>query len=323
MPESLYTAAVAAGNLPFFSIIIPAYNEETYLPLCLGSIENMDYPKENYEVVVVDNGSEDRTREIAAFHGARVLQDPDANVSGLRNHGAKEAKGDILVFLDADCLVSKDWLTCATKYHDDPDVAAWGSPASPPHKSTWVQRTWYLVRMKKKDVMDVQWLESMNLFVRKSLFIRCNGFNEQLATCEDVDLCYRLSRLGRIVADTSIKAVHLGEANSVKEFVHKEVWRGQSNLKGVFSHGISYKELPSLVVPVYFGLLVPMVFFTAFFTLSPLVGLIAVASLLGPSLIILVKTAAKRRLRLGEMARLVILTQVYFFARTAAIFYRS
>jgi len=322
-PKSQYTTTAATEDFPFFSIIIPAYNEEKYLPLCLDSIHNLNYPKEKYEVIVVDNGSTDRTREIAANRGATVLQDRAANVSGLRNYGAREAKGDVLAFLDADCLVTNDWLICAAKYHDDMDISVWGSPTTPPEDSTWVQRTWFFVRMKKQDVMDVQWLESMNLFVRKSQFFEIRGFNEQLVTCEDVDLSYRMSRMGRIVADKHISAVHLGEAGTMREFFRKELWRGQSNLKGAFSHGISLKELPSLVVPVYFGLLIPVLFVAAWLAPSTLGGMAVVAFLLGPSLIILVKASFKCRVGLGDLARLLILTQVYFFARTAAIFYRS
>ena len=130
------------------SIIIPAKNEEKYLPLCLESICNLDYPKEAVEVIVVDNGSTDRTREIAQSFGATVLLDYTKYVSGLRNLGARDAKGEILAFVDADCTVSPDWLQTASQYFDANEVVAWGAPPDIPEDATWVQSSWYLIRKK-------------------------------------------------------------------------------------------------------------------------------------------------------------------------------
>ncbi len=123
------------------SIIIPALNEEKYLPGCLRSIENLDFPKDQIEVIVIDNGSTDKTKEVAVNHGAEFLQDSTLNVSGLRNLGAMHAKNDILAFVDADCLVATDWLIKADKYFQDSGTIAWGAPPSLPDNPTWVQKT--------------------------------------------------------------------------------------------------------------------------------------------------------------------------------------
>jgi len=93
------------------SIIIPAYNEERFLGRCLQSIANVDYPGELTEVLLVDNGSTDRTVEIAHSYNAKVLVDGTSNVSGLRNLGAQHAKGELLAFVDADCIVHEDWIS--------------------------------------------------------------------------------------------------------------------------------------------------------------------------------------------------------------------
>jgi len=242
------------------SIIIPTYNEEKYLPTCLDSIFNLEYPKEDMEVIVVDNGSTDRTREIARSYGVRILRNDSMKVSGLRNLGGKHSNGAILAFVDADCSVAKDWLKTAIGYADDMEVAAWGSPPGIPKDATWVQRTWYLFRQKKPGYKTVSWLESMNLFVRKDQFLAFGGFNESLVTCEDVDFSYRIRKYGKIISDSRIKVIHVGEAGTIKEFMNKEIWRGQSNLKGILSHGLLLKELLSLSIPLYFGIIFPIFF---------------------------------------------------------------
>jgi glycosyltransferase involved in cell wall biosynthesis len=303
------------------SIIIPTYNEEKRLPECLDSIFDLDYSKEDIEVIVVDNGSTDGTREIAKSCGAEVLRDDSLNVSGLRNLGASQAKGDILAFVDADCIVSKDWLKNASKYSDDITVAAWGAPPAIPKEATWVQRTWYLVRQKENQVQTVDWLETMNLLVRKDQFLSIGGFNEALITCEDVDFSYRISRYGQIVSDKRIEVIHLGEASTLQEFVRKEIWRGRSNLRGIFSHGLSLKEIPSLSIPLYFGVLLPMFFLGFLVSLNPTWLLTGLLIYLLPSAAVILKVKSKR-IGPAAMVRLLVLIQLYFFSRTIAVFKR-
>jgi len=304
---------------PFVSVIVPAYNEERFLPQCLDSLACVDYPREKLEVIVVDNGSTDATREIAEGRGARVLRDDSRNVSGLRNLGAKAAGGEILAFVDADCVVSPRWLKAAQKYFHDPEVAAWGSPPVVPEDATWVQKAWFLVRRKEKPVQEVDWLETMNLFVRREAFAQAGGFDEGLVTCEDADFCYRLENRGKIVSDEEIEVTHFGEAATLKDFLRKEMWRGRSNLKGLRAHGFRWKELPSLAVPVYFRLFLPLLFLLSAVVFSPwlLVSFFLAWEL--PSLLALRKVKRKKATT-EEIPPLLLLLQIYFFARTAAIF---
>lgn len=301
-----------------FSIIIPAFNEEAFLPGCLKSIREMDFPVNGYEIIVVDNGSTDTTRDIARSFGAVVLRNDSMNVSGLRNLGAQSAKGQILAFVDADCVVDRGWLRNATKYIDQKDVCAWGCPPFIPENATWVQRTWFLVRRKIERVQTVDWLESMNLFVRSDIFSELNGFNEKLVTCEDVDLSYRLTSFGKIVSDEAIQVIHFGEARTLREFINKEIWRGHSNLRGVFSHGLTLKELPSLAVPVCFGIVVPLLYLIALMTSNPAYFVIAFALIVMPSILVYLKIR-KKKLSIQNLFHLFILMQFYYVARVLAI----
>ena len=307
-----------------FSVIIPAKNEEANISVCLDSIFSNRYPSERYEVIVVDNGSDDRTVAVAVSRNATVAQLPDVNISALRNHGAKLAGGRVLAFMDADCTVAVDWLQQASRYLEQPDVALFGSPPGIPQESTWVQRTWFLVRGRTGDheVTEVSWLESMNMFIPRHLFFKVDGFNEELVTCEDVDISYRLAEHGRIISDVRIKATHHGEARTLREFFRKERWRGKSNYAGLRVHGLRPEEIPSLVLPAYF-LLMPMLAILASFATGSLPYLLT-GLVLWQSPVCLI-TMWKMKGRDGvdpvEIIWLWLLYNVYYAARSTAMFF--
>lgn len=302
------------------SIIIPCFNEEKNIKACLESIFNLKYSKQLFEVIVVDNGSTDKTRDIVSQYDVILLMDDQKKVAGLRNLGAESSTGSILAFVDADCIVSEDWLTCAEAYFEKEKVAAWGAPPIIPENATWVQQAWYLVRQKKNEIEDVEWLESMNLFVRKNAFNKVNGFNEALETAEDVDLCYRIAKIGRVVSDTKIVVVHTGEAADVKTFFKKELWRGIGNFSGIKSHGISIKEIPSLAVPLYYGLYIPFLLIWVVLSNSFFVIQLLIFSLFVPALIVVVKVFLKKRdTQTSCLWNLFVLVQIYFVARTLSI----
>jgi len=241
-----------------FSIIIPTKNEEKQIGRCLDSLLHQDWSSDEYEIIVIDNGSGDRTASIARAKGARVSIKPGCSIGALRNFGARVATGEILAFIDADCTVPADWLHHASPYLTRKDVACFGSPPVVPDGATWVQRTWYRVR-RKKHGGEASWLEAMNMFVPRGTFLAAGGFSETLETCEDYDLSIRLKNIGALIADDRIVAVHHGEAASIRQFFRKELWRGRGNLSGVKSHGILLNEVPSVVFPYVYGILTVLV----------------------------------------------------------------
>lgn len=311
-----------------FSIIIPAKNEEHNIGRCLDSINAMDFDRERFEILLIDNGSSDRTAEIAADRGARVFIQPDVTISQLRNFGSSQAKGRILAFLDADCTVAENWLEEAARYLDDTAMACFGSPPVVPDNATWVQQAWFQVRRKKQQVEEVAWLESMNMFVRRDIFLEVGGFNEDLITCEDYDLSLRLQKHGPIIADQRLLAVHHGEAATLGHFFRKERWRGTSNLQGLCSHGFVWGELPSLLLPVCYlalALLVVVCSLTSLVipTTTMLSGLLLVVLLWQGPLLLL--AFLKNRWTAGpvQLSRLWLLFNVYYLARGGAMLSRG
>jgi glycosyltransferase involved in cell wall biosynthesis len=96
---------------PAFSVIVPCFNNERYLPQCLESLFAQTCPRNQYEVILVDNNSRDRSLEIArAFPDLIVLEETKQSSYAARNRGVRESRGQVLVFTDSDCEVSPAWI---------------------------------------------------------------------------------------------------------------------------------------------------------------------------------------------------------------------
>lgn len=310
-----------------YSIIIPAKNEEASIGCCLDSIALVQWDKGAYEIIIVDNGSTDKTVEISRQKGATVYVKPELTISGLRNFGASQAHGEILAFLDADCSVTPDWLVAAARYLPDKNIVCFGSAPIIPENATWVQRAWFPIRFKNLNGADTDWLESMNMFVRREAFAAVRGFDDNLVTCEDYDLSLRLRNIGRLVTDARIVAVHHGEASSIRHFFRKELWRGTSNLHGLLHHGFSWQELPSIALPIAYllaALLVTsgaaMVFLSGSNLVSRMTVILLLAWQIPLILLALRKTRTSRSLEL--ITQLYLLLNMYFLARGVSMFQR-
>jgi glycosyltransferase involved in cell wall biosynthesis len=307
------------------SIVIPVKNDQQGLERCLRSISSASSPPP-YEVIVVDNGSTDNSVAVAESFGARVLEAPEGSVSALRNLGAAEAAGRYLAFLDADCSVSTEWFESIADYLSEGDVICFGSPPVVPDRSTWVQRCWYQIRRRRlyaRKVFEVEWLESMNLFVRREDFLKLAGFDEEMITCEDVDLCKRLSALAPVICDNRVVATHHGEARTVRHFYLKERWRGTSNWQSLRKHGFDKAELPSVVFPIAHLALLLLTAIAGVLTLYNVIPLMAVGVLLllwQVPLLLLSLSKNEAPVRAGVVIGLWALLNLYFFARAVSLF---
>ena len=216
------------------SIIIPALNEEKIIGHCLESIDKLNMRHLVAEVIVVDNGSTDNTIQISERYGAKVLIKREGTISSLRNYGAKASSGDILAFLDADCVVPKDWFQRSLPYLHKRDPVVLGFRLSVPDSSNWIAKCWDLLFVKRDVTAEVDWVPTGNIIMTRKTFMSVGGFNPKLETNEDYDFCFRARAEGfKIISSAETSVTHLRPPESLTGIFRKELWHGKEAL-GVF-----------------------------------------------------------------------------------------
>src|ERR1035437_1512308 len=108
--------------MKLITVVVAAYNEEKDLPKCLTAITTQDFPKDDYEIIVVDNNSTDKTAEIAKSFGARVVQESKQGNTPAVKRGMDSATGEIIANTDADTVVFPDWLSTIKKIFEDKKI---------------------------------------------------------------------------------------------------------------------------------------------------------------------------------------------------------
>lgn len=233
----------AERKLPSVCVIVPTFNEERYVERCLDSLMHQDYPTERLRVLVLDNGSTDRTRAIASSTGATVHIRPGLSVAGLRNEGVRLSESDVVAFLDADCVASRDWLRLGVESLSK-DRCITGAPYSSPHPAHWIEKAWHST--EKVGRYTSSHINAGNLLCWRLDFEEIGGFDESLVTGEDYEFSQRAAKRLSVIADSAIDVVHLGNPKSLGDFFRREVWHGLGAL-GSLRHNAFDKPLLATV----------------------------------------------------------------------------
>ncbi len=200
-----------------------------YLKACLDSVITAMEDQRNAELILLDNGSTDGSYELllSQFAGtAKVCQIRGVTISALRNHGARVAEGEYLSFVDSDMVVPKDYFSACMDVFASVDTDATGCYYDLPESSNWLEETWDNVNRPPVSTY-VPYLCTGNFIIKKAVFEKVGGFNENLATGEDAEVGLRLNACGfKIFASSKVSAVHLGNPKTFGQFFKKHAWHG-------------------------------------------------------------------------------------------------
>ena len=180
-----------------FSIIVPAYNEEELLPTCLESLTRLDFDKNRFEIILVNNNSNDKTKEIAmGFSGVKVLDEPkQGNVHALIK-GCRAAQGEIFLFTDADTVVPRDWLKKYERVYSDAKIVFCGGPGTfSPQILTSVIPEFILYWAG----VLTQYAAGFNMSIRKDAYRKLGGFNPKINFNQDAYLSKKAKEIGQTV----------------------------------------------------------------------------------------------------------------------------
>ena len=242
------------------SVIVPTLNESRSIRDCLTALRAQSIAADDFEIVIVDNGSRDDTVEIAREFSDRVYSFPGVTVGALRNQGAKLARGEVLAFIDADCVASRTWLEGASAALAEGGVAV-GNKYDRPDDRRWIEALWLGAAVQGRVATEELW--SGNLVVRRAEFLASGGFDETLVSYEDVALSRALGKRGPLYMDGRVRVVHTGGPKSLLEFARQQLWHGFEEWT-LFRRGIKRDTfVPTVACIAGYGLILLSLFFAS------------------------------------------------------------
>lgn len=225
------------------SVIVPAYNAEKYIGQCIKALLNQSYRREDYEVIVVDDGSTDKTADIIKDYPLRYIYQKNQGPAAARNNGVKEAKGDIILFTDSDCIATPNWIEEMVRPFKSSDIAAVKGAYLTNQKGViarlaQVEFEERFEMLKKAESIDM--VDTYSAGFRRDIFLQMGGFDTSfpVANNEDTDLSYRMSKQGfKMVFNPDAIVYHLKHPDSIIKYARLKFWRGYWRM-------VVYKKFP-------------------------------------------------------------------------------
>src|SRR3972149_2189459 len=225
------------------SVIVPAYNAQKTIGQCIDALLAQTYPRESYEVIVIDDVSADGTADIVRAYPVKYLYQRNQGPATARNVGAREALGEIILFTDSDCVPFDNWIAEMVKPFEDKEVVAVKGAYKTKQKSMMARfaQLEFEERFEMlKNAESIDMVDTYSAAYRKDIFLQMGGFDPYfpVANNEDTELSYRMSKLGyKMVFNPDAIVYHLNHPISVKRYARLKFWRG-------YWRTVVYKRFP-------------------------------------------------------------------------------
>jgi cellulose synthase/poly-beta-1,6-N-acetylglucosamine synthase-like glycosyltransferase len=186
------------------------------------------------EIIVVDDGSRDATRAVAEARGAHVIAQENRGAAAARNVGAQNARGDIVLFLDGDCVPEQNWVQAMLAPFADPEIV--GACGMKQTKQRGIIPRFIQLEFDYRYDNEcrrryIDFIDSGTAAYRRAVFLENGGFDARLSDAEDVDLSYRLSERGYRMAFAGNAVVYDPHPESLYEYLRRKYeyafWRAQ------------------------------------------------------------------------------------------------
>lgn len=212
------------------SIVIPVFNSAATIVEAIQACLEQDYPKEDLQIIVVDDGSTDETPGIVQKFPVMYTRQENQGPAKARNTGWRQARGEIVCFTDADCLPEKDWVKkLANGYTLDAVGAVGGSYGIVNTGSTIAECVYQeIIYRHSRMPSHPQALGSYNLSVRRNVLEDVGGFNEsyRMASGEDNDLSYKIRKKGyQLIFDKNALVLHY-HPSKLSRYLRSQFWHG-------------------------------------------------------------------------------------------------
>jgi len=204
--------AQAAANAPAHdirvSVVVPSFNNSDILPTCLDALLAQDFPIEDYEIVIVDDGSTDDTRDAVSRYAGRspeirYCHQENQGPAAARNHGAREARGAIIMFTDDDCEPESNWISEMYRPFEESkgDVCAVKGAYRTRQTSLiaqFAQAEFENRYRKMRQAEHIDFVDTYAAAFKRDVFLALHGFDTRfpVANNEDVEFSYRMASHG-------------------------------------------------------------------------------------------------------------------------------
>ena len=232
------------------SIIVPAYNEEKVISDCLNSLVDLNYPKNSYEIIVVNDGSTDKTIDVVnafveKYSNIILLSKENGGKASAQNLGLKYANGRFILITDADAVVEKDWIPKVLKELETFDIVLGAYYAK--ETNTWLERmqnAHYLIKFKFGGLKGRPAI-GVNIGFRREIVDKIGNFNESKTSITE-DFIKRAEKAGLKIHYTPEIAVFTKCTKNIKGFVKQKLrWR-EDSLNYLKGEKITFSDLLGL-----------------------------------------------------------------------------